>query len=80
MCPLAPPLPGCSRPLILARGLQVGEAQEDLLQRDLAHRVVVHSVLLLGLLQDTKDLWEAEKPLLTSGEPCFLAGLGVLWP
>lgn len=60
MCLLAPPLPGSSRPLILAGWLQVGEAQEDLLQRDLAHRIVVHSVLLFGLLQDTKDLWEAK--------------------
>lgn len=56
MLPHTPPLPGSSRPLILGRWLQVGKAQEDLLQRDLAHRVVVYSILLLGLLQDTEDL------------------------
>lgn len=71
MLPLIPRLPGSSGPLILSRWLQVGKAQEDLLQRDLAHRVVVYAVLLLGLLQDTKDLWEADKLLLTISGPSF---------
>lgn len=68
-----PTLAGSSRPLVLSGWLQVGKAQEDLLQRNLAHRVVVHGVLLLGLLQNTKHLVGAEKWLLTS------PGAGAPW-
>lgn len=53
-----------SSSILSGGGLQVGKAQEDLLQRDLAHRVIIHSIPLLGLLQDTKYLFETEKLLV----------------
>lgn len=53
-----------SSSILSGRGLQVGKAQKDLLQGDLAHRVIIHSILLLGLLQDTKYLFETEKLLV----------------
>lgn len=64
-CPSCPCLmarqPHPSSPLLCGGRLQVGEAQEDLFQRDLAHGVVVHAVLFLGFLQNTENLWGAEK-------------------
>lgn len=44
------------RPLGLGTVLELSEAEEHLLQRDLAHTVVFNPVFLLGCLQSAKNL------------------------
>lgn len=45
-----------SFPSVLCVVLEASEAHEDLLQRDLAHRVVFQAILLFGFLQGPEDL------------------------
>lgn len=51
------------RPLILWTVLELSEAEEHLLQRDLAHAVVFNPVFLLGCLQSAKNLNGREEQL-----------------
>jgi len=66
----------CSFPSVLCVVLEASEAHEDLLQGDLAHRIVFQAIFLFGFLQGPEDLRGRARPLRQGtsavGEPSRL--------